>query len=122
MFLQGIQRLQRGERGLAVVFRLENGEEAGSGLRQPGGFFRHDLAVVNLDFQREIAHAETIAQWRPMANQMWPTPFWAWAPVQKQGGQERAGVPIDTFGFFLAAELGNAGPTTQVPFDGNPFP
>ena len=90
MFLQGIQRLQRGERGLAVVFRLENGEEAGSGLRQPAGFFRHDLAVVNLDFQREVAHAENIVQWRPVANQMCARPFSTWAGAATQDGMRRA--------------------------------
>ena len=71
MFLQRIQRLQRGEGGLVVVFGLEYGQQAGAGLREPGGIFWHDFAVVNLDFQREIAHAETIAQGRHAANRIW---------------------------------------------------
>ncbi len=30
-------------------------------------------------------------------------------------------VTIDTFSLFLAEEIGNVGPTAQVPFGGNPF-
>jgi len=58
MFLQGIQRLQWGEAWQTLVFGLKNSEQTDPGLRQPGRFFRHDFSVVNLDFQREIAHAE----------------------------------------------------------------
>jgi hypothetical protein len=85
-------------------------------LRQPGGFFRHYLAVVNLDFQREIAHAENIAQWRPVANQMRPTPIWARAPVQTQGGQksnEKQRIPKTSW--FPSAIAGPA-----RPFPGRP--
>src|SRR5258706_10546803 len=52
-----MQGLQLSERGLAVLVGRENREQPAAFFRQPGGFFRDHLAVVNLYFQREIAHA-----------------------------------------------------------------
>jgi len=39
-----------------------------------------------------------------------------------EGCRCRAGVGPHDLHFFLPAELGNVGPTAQVPFGGNPFP
>ena len=47
MLLQRIQRLQRREPGLAVLAGMQNRQQSTSRLRQAGGFFGNDSAVVN---------------------------------------------------------------------------
>src|SRR6266404_909404 len=68
MFLQSLQRLQRGDLGLPLCLGLENSQQSAAGCRKPLGLFRHHFAVVNLHFQRKIAHAKNITFLAMVAN------------------------------------------------------
>ena len=70
VFMQSLQRLQRGKLGLRVHLGLENRERPAASLRQPARLFRHYLAVVNFYFQRKIAHAKSITVLAIMAKQV----------------------------------------------------
>src|SRR5882724_8112329 len=67
VFLQRIQGLQRSELGQAVLAGLKNREQPAAFFRQSAGFFRHHSAAIDLNFQRQITHSETLTPGPPIA-------------------------------------------------------
>ena len=67
---KGIQSFQWGKRRRSVLVGLKNGQQAAAFFRQLSGLLGHHPAVIDLNFQRQIAHSCILAGFPPIANQI----------------------------------------------------
>jgi hypothetical protein len=70
MMLQGVQGLQRGERGQGILAGLKNGQQAAALFGQLPGLLGHHPPVIDFNFQRQIAHGRILTDYPPVANQI----------------------------------------------------